>query len=75
MQVPILGGPTEQKLVITFKQRDTGEGDVTFHFEPDIVEAVSPEQRAALNVANQIITLFGLDRQGDQNAASTDTEQ
>jgi hypothetical protein len=60
--IPILGQVVEQKLVITFKKRDTGEGDIKFEFKPDIVDAVTPEQCAALNVANQIIQLFGLDK-------------
>lgn len=59
--VPIIGEITEQKLIITFSKRETGEGDLTFDFEPPIMEAISPEQRAAVNVAQQIIKLFNLD--------------
>lgn len=61
-EIPIIGAVTEQKLIITFKKRETGEGDLTFDFEPPIIEAISPEQRAAVNVAEQIIHLFGLDQ-------------
>ena len=64
--VPLIGGVTEQKLIITFSKRDTGEGDLTFDFDPPIVQAISPEQRAALNVAEQIIKLFGLQDKKDQ---------
>lgn len=68
-EIPIIGAVTEQKLIITFKKRDTGEGDLTFDFEPPIIEAISPEQRAAVNVAEQIIKLFDLDqlKQEEQN--------
>ena len=58
--VPLIGGVVEQKLIITFSKRETGEGDLTFDFEPPIVTAISPEQRAAVNVAEQIIKLFNL---------------
>lgn len=61
-KIPILGQVTEQKLIIRFKKRETGEGDLTFDFDPPILEAISPEQRAAVNVAEQIIKLFGLDQ-------------
>lgn len=60
--IPLIGSVTEQKLIITFKKRETGEGDITFDFEPPIAEAISPEQRAAVNVAEQVIKLFGLDQ-------------
>ena len=58
--VPIIGEVTEQKLIISFIKRETGEGDVTFDFQPPIAQAISPEQRAAVNVAEQIIRLFNL---------------
>jgi hypothetical protein len=58
--VPLIGGVVEQKLIITFSKRETGEGDLTFDFDPPIVQAISPEQRAAVNVAEQIIKLFNL---------------
>lgn len=71
--IPLLGGPTEQKLVITFSKAPDGTGNIQFHFEPDIIEAISPEQQAAINVANGVIAMFNLDRQGEQNAESSDT--
>ena len=58
--VPLIGEVTEQKLVISFIKRETGEGDITFDFQPPILDAISPEQRAAVNVAEQIIRLFNL---------------
>lgn len=58
--VPLIGGVVEQKLIITFSKRETGEGDLTFDFDPPIAQAISPEQRAAVNVAEQVIKLFGL---------------
>ena len=58
--VPLIGEVTEQKLIISFIKRETGEGDVTFDFQPPIAQAISPEQRAAVNVAEQIIRLFNL---------------
>ncbi len=61
-KIPILGQVTDQKLIISFKKRETGEGDITFDFDPPILEAISPEQRAAVNIAEQIIKLFGLDQ-------------
>jgi hypothetical protein len=61
-KIPILGQVTDQKLIISFKKRDTGEGDITFRFDPPFVEAISPEQQAAVNVAEQVIRLFGLDQ-------------
>lgn len=61
-QIPLIGAVTEQKLIITFKKRDTGEGDIQFDFDPPMTQAISPEQRAAVNVAEQIIKLFGLDQ-------------
>jgi hypothetical protein len=64
--VPLIGGVTEQKLIITFSKRETGEGDLTFDFEPPIVQAISPEQRAAVNVAEQVIKLFGLQDKKDK---------
>lgn len=60
--VPLIGGVTEQKLIITFKKNETGEGVITFDFEPAIVEAISPEQIAAHNVARHVITSLGLDK-------------
>lgn len=60
-QIPIIGGVTEQKLIISFTKRDTGEGDINFAFDPPIAEAISPEQRAAVNVAEHIIRSFGLE--------------
>lgn len=60
-EIPILGAVVEQKLIIKFTKRETGEGDITFDFEPPILEAITPEQRAAVNVANQMIKLFNLD--------------
>ncbi len=72
-KIPIIGQVTDQKLIISFKKRDSGEGDITFSFDPPIAEAISPEQRAAVNVAEQIIKLFGLDQpqpttEGEGNA-------
>lgn len=61
-EIPMIGAVTEQKLIITFKKRDTGEGELQFDFDPPMTQAVSPEQRAAVNVAEQIIKLFGLDQ-------------
>jgi hypothetical protein len=61
-EIPIIGAVTEQQLIITFKKRDTGEGEVNFDFQPPIAEAISPEQRAAVNVAEHVIRLFGLDQ-------------
>ena len=58
--VPLIGEVTEQKLVISFIKRETGGGDITFDFQPPILDAISPEQRAAVNVAEQIIRLFNL---------------
>lgn len=60
-QIPIIGGVTVQKLIISFAKQESGEGTINFDFEPPIVEAISPEQRAAVNVAEQIIRMFGLD--------------
>jgi hypothetical protein len=60
-QIPIIGSVTEQKLIITFAKQENGEGAINFDFEPPIAEAISPEQRAAVNVAEQIIKMFGLD--------------
>lgn len=60
--VPLIGGVTEQKLIISFVKRESGEGDMTFDFDPPIAQAISVEQRAAVNVAQQIIKLFGLDQ-------------
>lgn len=59
-QIPLIGEVVEQKLIISFTKRKTGEGDITFDFQPPIAEAISPEQRAAVNVAEQIIRLFNL---------------
>jgi len=28
-KVPLIGGTTEQKLIISFKKRETGEGDIS----------------------------------------------
>jgi hypothetical protein len=65
--VPLIGGVIEQKLIVTFSKRETGEGDLTFDFDPPIVQAISPEQRAAVNVAEQIIKLFNLqDRKNEE---------
>lgn len=58
--VPLIGEVTEQKLIISFIKRESGEGDITFDFQPPIMQAISPEQRAAVNVAEQIIRLFNL---------------
>lgn len=58
--IPIIGEVTEQKLIISFKKRDTGEGDISFDFQPPFAQAISPEQRAAVNVAEHIINLFKL---------------
>ena len=71
--VPLIGGVIEQKLIITFSKRETGEGDLTFDFDPPIVQAISPEQRAAVNVAEQIIKLFGL--QDAKNKEKTDDKK
>lgn len=71
--VPLIGGVVEQKLIITFSKRETGEGDLTFDFEPPIVQAISPEQRAAVNVAEQVIKLFGL--QDAKNKEKTDDKK
>lgn len=60
-EIPIIGAITEQKLIISFTKRESGEGVITFDFEPPIAEAISPEQCAAVNVAEQIIRVFGLD--------------
>jgi len=65
--VPLIGGVVEQKLIITFSKRETGEGDLTFDFDPPIVQAISPEQRAAVNVAEQVIKLFGLQDAKDKD--------
>jgi len=59
--IPIIGQVIEQKLIISFiKQADGAEGSINFDFDPPIFEAISPEQRAAINVAEQVIKLFGL---------------
>ena len=61
-EIPIIGAVTEQKLIITFKKNNAGEGVISFDFDPVIVEAISPEQIAAHNVAQHVITSLGLDR-------------
>lgn len=71
VQVPIIGEVTEQKLIISFRRCEGGEGEIKFNFDPDIVEVVSPEQKAAANVAEQIIKLFNLNREGEQNAGTS----
>lgn len=60
-QIPIIGSVTEQKLIISFTKSDVGEGNITFNFDPPILEAITPEQRAAVNVAHQVIRVFNLD--------------
>lgn len=55
--VPIIGDVFEQKLIITFKKDDRGEGCLNFDFDPPIIEVVSPEQHAAVSVADHIIRL------------------
>lgn len=74
-KIPIIGGTTEQKLVISFKKQEDNTGAIEFYFEPDITEAVSPEQQAAVNVANTVIRIFNLDNEEQINAESTDTVQ
>jgi len=73
--IPIIGQVTDQKLIISFKKRDIGEGDISFDFDPPILEAISPEQRAAVNVANQMIKVFGLDQTEKQNAEGSGNVQ
>jgi hypothetical protein len=75
MEIPIIGGSTEQKLVITFSSDTAGTGHIGFHFEPDFDQPRSPEEIAAMNVANAIIQVLGLNKEGSQNAESTDTTQ
>lgn len=75
-EIPIIEKSVEQKLIITFKKGPNGEGNITFHFEPDMEVAVTPEQRAAQNVAQQVINLFQLDQTAEkQNAESSDNVQ
>lgn len=75
-EIPLIGGVLEQKLIITFKKQPDGTGNISFHFEPDIEVAISPEQQAAVNVANATIEMLGLNNtEGLQNAESTNTEQ
>lgn len=62
-EIPLIGGVTKQKLVITFTRESNGEGNIGFDFEPQITEAVSPEQRAAVNVAQYVIAFLGLAKQ------------
>lgn len=66
-KIPLLSSVAEQKLIITFKKIDTAEGDISFDFEPDFEEAVSPEQRAAVNIAQQIINMLGMQQQENLN--------
>lgn len=56
-QVPIIGEVLEQKLIITFKRDDNGEGCLNFDFDPPIIKVVSPEQHAAVSVADHVIRL------------------
>lgn len=74
--IPIINGVTEQKLVITFKKEPDGQGNISFHFEPEIETAISPEQQIAVDVANAVINMLGLNNEEElQNAKSTDTTQ
>ena len=73
-KVPIIGEVFEQELIINFKKGTNGTGMVSFSFNPPMDKAENAEQKAALNIANQIITLLQLEGE-QQNAASTPTEQ
>ena len=66
IQLPIIGEVTEQKLIITFKRDSTGEGCLNFDFSPPITEVVSPEQHAAMSVAEHIIRLTQVQLPQDQ---------
>ena len=74
-KIPIVGKNTSQELIIKFSKNDDGTGNVNFSFDPPMEEAKSDEQKAALNVANQIITLLKLENEGVQNAPSTEEKQ
>ena len=67
VQIPIIGEVTEQKLIITFSKQENGNGQVSFNFEPDIGEAISPEQQAAVRVAEVVINAFNLNNEEQNN--------
>lgn len=55
-KVPLISGVTEQKLIVAFSKQPDGNGAVSISFEPDIIEAISPEQRGAMDVAQIVIS-------------------
>jgi hypothetical protein len=57
-EIPILLKSEDQKLIVTFKRDDAGMGHVTLAFDPDMDNAVTPEQIAAANVATHILNLL-----------------
>lgn len=59
INVPLIG-KTEQKLIITCRKKDNGEGEILFAFDPPFEVAASPEEQAALNIANTVIDVFKL---------------
>lgn len=74
-EVPLIGEVFEQELKIVFKRAPDGAGEVVFSFTPEMTEAITPEQRAAANVANQILKMLQIDMEGTQNARTTGTKQ
>lgn len=79
LEVPIIGAKKNQKLIVEFIKNPQGHDEITFSFDPQIdipVEGntdtkLTPEQHAALNVANTIIQAYGLNQaEGDQNVGS-----
>jgi len=67
MNVPIIQAHKDQRLVIDFVRNDKGENMISFTFEPDMDVAVTFSQKAAVNVANNIIEQFSLNVKGEEN--------
>lgn len=59
-EIPIIGESAEVKLIISFKKLDSGAGSINISFEPDFDIAETPEQMAAINIANSIVDNHGL---------------
>ncbi len=74
-KIPIIQAHKDQRLIIDFIRNEEGADVVTISFEPDFDKVERPAQAAAMHVANTIIDLFGLNREGEQNATTTETEQ
>lgn len=52
--IPIIGQVFKQDIVITVERSGNDAGNITMRFSPEMKEAITPEQKMAVNIVNII---------------------